>query len=211
MNRRELLKQIALLTGGVVIGGELFLTGCKSGSEAGFTPSGIALLDEIGETILPATATPGAKAAQIGQFMKVIVNDCYETKEQEWFITGIERFRTACKKATGKDFMDCSADERHDFLIKLDAEAKTHQQRKSELEKKLQEIQQKEQTDKGEADPVKDELKTHYFTMMKQLTLWGYFTSKEGVTNALNYQPVPGKFIGCVDYKKGDRALAGLG
>jgi len=30
MDRRELLKMIATLTGGVVIGGEVFLTGCKT-------------------------------------------------------------------------------------------------------------------------------------------------------------------------------------
>ena len=29
MDRRELLKMIALVTGGAVIGGEVFLTGCK--------------------------------------------------------------------------------------------------------------------------------------------------------------------------------------
>ena len=30
MERRELLKMVALATGGVVIGGEFFLAGCKS-------------------------------------------------------------------------------------------------------------------------------------------------------------------------------------
>ena len=51
MNRRDLLKQIALLTGGAVVGGELFLAGCKTGAkaDAGFTAANISLLDEIGE------------------------------------------------------------------------------------------------------------------------------------------------------------------
>lgn len=211
MNRRDLIKQIALLTGGVVIGGEVFLSGCKSGTgtEVGFTASNLALLDEIGEGILPATSTPGAKAAKIAEFMKVIVNDCYEASEQKIFTDGIGKFQDACKKAKGKSYMDCSAEERHDFLVTLDKEAKEHQKRKSELEKQDKEIKQKEQTDKQATD-VSDERKTHYFTMMKQLTLWGYFTSKEGVTNALNYQPVPGKFVGVTDYKKGDKALANL-
>ena len=66
MNRRELLKMVALATGGVVIGGEFLLTGCKNAaSDAGFALSAeqIALLDEVAETILPTTKTPGAKAA----------------------------------------------------------------------------------------------------------------------------------------------------
>ena len=33
MDRRELLKMIAVVTGGAVIGGELFLTGCKTGAK----------------------------------------------------------------------------------------------------------------------------------------------------------------------------------
>jgi hypothetical protein len=211
MNRRDLLKQIAILTGGVVVGGEVFLTGCKSGpsTELGFTQANITLLDEIGETILPATSSPGAKAVKIGEFMKTIVNDCYEQKEQQVFNEGVGKFQEACKKATGKSFMDCSAQERHDFLVTLDKEAKEYQKKKSEFDKQEQEIKQKEQTDKGEKEPVK-EMPTHYFTMMKQLTLWGYFTSKEGIMQALRYVPVPGKYEACIDYKKGDKLMVGL-
>jgi hypothetical protein len=44
--------------------------------------------------------------------------------------------------------------------------------------------------------------------MMKELTLWGFFTSEVGATKVLRYVAVPGKFEGCVDYKKGDKAWA---
>jgi hypothetical protein len=47
--------------------------------------------------------------------------------------------------------------------------------------------------------------------MMKQLTISGYFTSKEGRMGALRYKPVPGSYDGNLDYKKGDKAFAGLG
>jgi hypothetical protein len=218
MDRRELLKQIAILTGGVVIGGEVFLTGCKTGAktEVGFTVENIALLDEVGETILPTTQTPGAKAAKIGEFMKVIVNDCYEEKDQNIFHDGIVKLQDACKKETGKTFTECTAAERTTFLTKLDKEASDNQKKKWEWERKKREAEQKEnqqkqQMDKGEKDPIQDdEVYTHYFTMMKQLTLWGYFTSKEGVMGALRYVPVPGRFEGCIDYKKGDKIMVGL-
>ena len=48
----------------------------------------------------------------------------------------------------------------------------------------------------------------NYFGMMKQLTLLGYFTSEIGATKALRYIAVPGKYEGCVPYKKGDKAWA---
>jgi hypothetical protein len=48
----------------------------------------------------------------------------------------------------------------------------------------------------------------HYFTLMKQLTLLGFFTSKPGATQVLRYNPVPGKYEGCIDYKKGETSWA---
>jgi hypothetical protein len=44
--------------------------------------------------------------------------------------------------------------------------------------------------------------------MVKQLTIWGYFTSEPGATKALRYVAVPGKYDGNFPYKKGDKAWA---
>lgn len=193
MDRRELLKMVALLTGGAVVGGEVFLTGCKTAGEddAGFTTANIALLDEIGETIIPATATPGAKAAKIGEFMKVMVTDCYTEKQQTAFTNGIAALEEACKKVNGKSFMDCTPQQRHDFLVSLEKEAKEYNQKKAEDEK-----------------PEKEAAPPHYYTMMKQLTLWGFFTSKTGMTDTLRHIQVPGKYNGAFPYAKGDKAWA---
>ena len=80
MNRRELLRSIALLTGATVVGGEFLLSGCKNPAAGSLqlSPAMINLLNEVAETILPATDTPGAKAAAVGDFMKVMVKlNCY--------------------------------------------------------------------------------------------------------------------------------------
>jgi len=44
--------------------------------------------------------------------------------------------------------------------------------------------------------------------MMKELTIWGYFSSEPGATKALRYIAVPGHYDGCIPYKKGDKAWA---
>jgi hypothetical protein len=80
--------------------------------------------------------------------------------------------------------MEASPEERHQLLVELDAEQKAFQEKK-----------------KAEELP-------HYFRLMKELTLWGFFTSEVGATKALRYVAVPGKYEGCVDYKKGDKAWA---
>lgn len=205
MDRRELLKMIAVLTGGVVIGGEVFLTGCKTGAkaDAGFTSTNIALLDEIGETIIPATSTPGAKAAQVGNFMKIMVTDCYTEEQQDAFMKGLSSLEEASKKANNKSFMDCTPEERKAILISLEKEAKEFNAKQEAADKPRREELKKQ--DKGYnfvASP------RHYYTMMKQLTLLGFFTSKTGMTETLRHVQVPGRYDGAVPYVKGDKAWA---
>lgn len=186
MNRREAVQHIGLLLGGTIVGGQAFLLGCKSdtGKQQGFTADDIAYLNEVADTILPATKTPGAKAANVGQFMTVMVNDCYEEKDQKTFKEGMAKLNDASKKQFDKSFMEATPQQRLELLIKLDNEQKEYSKNKKD------------------GDPA------HYFRLMKELTLLGYFTSEIGCTQARRYVPVPGRFEGCIPYKKGDKAFA---
>lgn len=204
MDRRELLKTIAVLTGGAVVGGEFFLSGCTSGAGSAasvFTPATIALLDEIAETIIPATNTPGAKAAAVGSFMKVMVTDCYTDEEQKVFSDGITNLQDICRKMYNETFLNCTPQQRHDLLVTLEKEAKAYNTKKQESEKEAKEVAKASKVPFTEAPP-------HYYTMMKQLTLWGFFTSKTGMTETLRHIPVPGRYDGALPYKKGDKAWA---
>ena len=53
--------------------------------------------------------------------------------------------------------------------------------------------------DRGEAAP-------HYFTMIKQLVIFGFFTSKVGATEVLKYVAVPGRYDGDLAYTPGTPA-----
>ena len=185
MNRREALSRVAILTGGVVLGAEAFLSGCKTNTNGiSLSKDDISFLDEVAETIIPKTATPGAKDAKVGEFMKVMVNDCYEAKDQTIFMEGIKKLDEASKKLNSKNFMEATPAQRKTLLESLDKEAKEYQK------------------------TAKPEDPKHYFTMFKQLTLSGFFTSEVGATKALRYVAVPGKFVGSYPYKKGDKAWA---
>ena len=188
MDRREAITRVGWILGGTIVGANLFLeTGCKStGKQVSelFNPDQISFLNEIGETILPATSSPGAKAANVGQFMAVMVKDCYTKRDQQIFVKGLKRIDEQCREANGKGFMDCNAQERTAFLTEMDAKQKAYMEHK-----------QKEQP-------------SHYFRMIKELTLLGFFTSEVGATQALRYVAVPGRYDGDVPYKKGDKAWA---
>ncbi|HXO76992.1 MAG TPA: hypothetical protein VN824_17175, partial [Puia sp.] len=64
MNRRDAIARVSLLLGGTILGAEVFLSGCHNAPEktiggvgVNFANDDIAYLDEISETILPATNT----------------------------------------------------------------------------------------------------------------------------------------------------------
>ncbi len=193
MNRREALSRVAILTGGAVLGAEAFLSGCKTNTKGvSFSKDDIAFLNEVAETILPATNTPGAKEAKVGEFMTVMVNDCYEAKDQAIFMEGMKKLEEASKKLNNKSFMESTPAQRNTLLVALDKEAKEAAAKAA---------------DEKQANPTK-EFPKHYFTMIKQLTLSGFFTSEVGATKALRYVAVPGKYIGSFPYKKGDKAWA---
>ncbi|HEX5026349.1 MAG TPA: gluconate 2-dehydrogenase subunit 3 family protein [Agriterribacter sp.] len=189
MNRRDALARVALILGGTVVGANVFLEGCKPSDKKvataqAFTDGDIAYLDEIAETIIPTTNTPGAKAAKVGTFMTVMVNDCYDENDQKVFFEGMKQLNEASDKKFGKSFMDIDAEQRKSLLTEIDTESKEYMSKKKK------------------EDP------SHYFRMMKELTLLGYFTSEIGATQALRYVAVPGKYEACIPYKKGDRAWA---
>lgn len=211
MNRRELLKMIAAATGGVMIGGEFLLSGCKSNSteRVEFTEENIAFLDEVAETILPQTNTPGAKAAGVGRFMTVMVNDCYTKDDQEIFHKGLNILDDECEKMHKVDFMKATPEQRKQLLIKIDSETKEYVKKKAEADN-IQKEKERRGQERNTNDFKYQTMPNHYFQQLKQLAIFGYFTSEQGRTKALRYTPVPGKYEGVIDYKKGDKAFAGL-
>jgi len=187
LSRREALARLGLVLGGTLIGGDVWLRGDTVAGKSfvnDFTPADLALLDEIGETIIPATDTPGAKAAKIGAFMVMMVNDCYDDAHHAAFKAGLAAVNAASRAKFGRDFMAATPVERTAMLNELDAEQKRHQ-----------------------ATKAKD-APAHYFRMMRQLTIVGYFTSEIGATQALYFAEVPGRFDGNAPYQKGDRAVS---
>jgi hypothetical protein len=206
MDRRDAVKYISILVGGSIIGVDAFLTGCKtkSTSPTEWSQDDIAYLNEIGETILPRTSTPGAKDANVGQFMTTMVNDCYEEGDRTAFREGMTKLNDASKKKFDKSFMEASPQQRHDLLVELDKESKDYQTKVNEFNAN-ESKKEKDETAKGNRNYKKQRMSSHYFMMMKQLTLLGFFTSEAGATKAIRYIPVPGRFDGCVPYTKGEK------
>jgi Gluconate 2-dehydrogenase subunit 3 len=193
MDRREALKNISILLGGSVIGADSFLRGTLQafdGLEDApaiglFSKKQVKIFDEIADIILPRTATPGAKDAKtVGAFMARFISDCYESRDQQVAVTGLQKLQDECKKRYGKAFMKTTAAQKLDYFSELDAEQKAYTKAK-----------------KAEDPP-------HWFRIFWELSLFGFFTSEVGSSQVLRWIPNPGRYE-TIDYKKGDRAWGG--
>ena len=251
INRREAVRRVSALLGGIAfVGGSSLLTACERERPAGaaargpigeFTADDIALLDEVADTILPETSTPGAKAAQTGAFMALMVTDTYEPKDQQVFRAGMRTLDERSRQANNVAFMQATPQQRLALLETLDKEAKAHMDARDAARRAKPDTakagaakagtaksdttkpdsatperflpgQRQEASpgaDAGAAAAITADTPTHYFRMMKELTLLGYFTSEIGCKQAQRYVEAPGRFDPCAAYTAGEKAWAG--
>jgi hypothetical protein len=248
ITRREAILRVSALLGGVaLVGGSGLLTACSRDNSSSlarataFTADDVAFLDEVADTILPTTKTPGAKAAAVGPFMALMVTDAYSPGDQKIFRDGMRALDDASRKAHDVAFVKATPEQRLALLQQLDREQKAQAdaretRAKEKARQKLDAMrlpptaaakavpaeekrgdaylpdQRKENApaavDANPAPAITEEPPTHYFRMMKELALLGYFTSEIGCTQAQRYVESPGRFDPCVPYVKGEPAWA---
>lgn len=196
IDRREAVRRVSMLLGGVaLVGSGALLNGCAgdrapstaaSGASIGtFTADDQAFLAEVADTILPDTAkSPGAKAAGVGPFIALMVTDCYTPADQAVFRAGMQAIDTACRTMHQTTFMKATPEQRLALLKTLDQEQHDFTKTKT------------------------PEQPAHYFRMVRELTMLGYFTSEIGYTKAMRYIESPGRFDPCLPYAKGETIWA---
>ena len=208
ITRRDVIQRVAAMLGGAaLVGGdrllafsfddEAFARAMAQGVGV-FTVADVALLDEIAETILPETSTPGAKAAKTGAFMALMVTDVYSDDAQRVFGNGLRSVDEACRRAHGTPFMQATPAQRLTVVEALDRE-----------QKQAMDARVPAPSNRAPAPSASNDEPAHYFRMMKELALLGYFTSEIGCTKALRYIEAPGRFDPCAPHKPGDRSWAG--
>ena len=243
IDRREAIRRVTALLGGVtLIGGNTLLVACERersrvppGESIGeFTPADIAFLDEVAETLLPETGTPGAKAVATGAFMALMVTDSYDERDQRIFRDGMRKIEAASRRAYRVSFTAATPEQRVRLLEAVDRDQKAYMDRLEEAERPPRVRPPRVQSDttggdagapeaylpdqRREAAPGADvgagaaitveDPPPHYFRMMKELALLGYFTSETGCKVAQRYVESPGRFDPCTPYEPGERAWA---
>jgi glucoside 3-dehydrogenase (cytochrome c) hitch-hiker subunit len=179
MNRREVMLGLATMFGAELVGP------IRAAIAAGLDPvhlTGATLFSEaaradvaaLAEVIIPQTDTPGARAAGVDQFVEFMLQEWYPETDRRRFEDGLSRLDEHCRRHGGAAY------------AALDSAAQTR------LVADLQ---------AGSIDAYADGGKD-FFEHIKQLTVFGYYTSEVGMTVERRYLPVPGRYDGAYPYDK---------
>lgn len=179
MDRREVIKNIALMLGGAFSAPTLMaMENWENATKANIngvpfslTSTQQKIVAEIAEMIIPKTDTPGAKDVGVPAFIVMMLNDCYKEPEHQSFLDGLASMEKV-------KFLSLNADERTGVLKLLEQETK-----------KIT----------GKVTP--------FWRLMKELTLLGYFTSEAGIKASFEYVQIPGK-LELIKLKPNQKAYA---
>jgi hypothetical protein len=207
ITRREAMRHVTVLLGGVaLVDGDRILAAMPDAAAqeiaaqgvGTFTTTDVAFLDEVAETILPETSTPGAKAARTGAFMALMVTDAYTPRNQQIFRDGMQRLEEVCQREHRVSFVQARPEQRLALLQRLDSE------RQAEVDALIAMRRSRAPV----APPLPPDAPVHYFRLMKELTLLGYFTSEIGYRQAMRYIETPGRYDPCAPHKPGEKIWA---
>jgi hypothetical protein len=138
-----------------------------------FTPTQHTLVEELSETIIPADShSGGAKAAKVTDFIEQTVRESTDDQQKAIWREGLRLIESMSQHYNGKPFVDASTEERIAILKVLsDNEHMTE----------LPEVQ--------------------LFRELKRLTVRGYYTSKIGIHDELEYKGnrILMEYVGCDD------------
>ena len=183
MQRRDLLRRAAWMLGGAISAPAALaiLQGCSAKDPAvsatAFKPkfltgaSQMDIVTEIADIIIPKTDTSGALDAGVPAFIDLVLADVYPKDAQERFTAGLAEFASAAA-TTGKPFLEQDQAQRVAFV-------------KQSLETALA----------AEGTPKHPK---PFILMARELTLLGFFSSKVGITENMEYVAVPTAYHGCV-------------
>jgi hypothetical protein len=189
MNRRKALGSLLLLAGaGAAAWSGIRLRHLYSTPDLGKLQEHAELITELAETIIPATDTPGAKAAGVSPFIIRMIRDCTPKKEQNRFLMGLDEVEAYARQHYNRSFARCNIEQREETAGHFERRDRPYKGLAGKISHKVM----------GDA----------FFVIMKKYTVIGYCTSMEGATRGLAYDYVPGHYAGAVRLKPGQKAWA---
>lgn len=181
VSRRQALKGAIALVGGTVTVTKLAPLAHALMADEGYSPvflgqPDFALLSRVVDLMIPETDTPGALGAGVHRFIDAMLAEWANEQSRARFGQAMRSIKERALELHDADFADLAEDIQFDVLAGIDREAFA---------------------DGGSASP---------YTLLKKLVLLGYYSSEQGATTELRYNPIPGAYTGCVPLEDIGRA-----
>lgn len=143
-----------------------------------------ATVKEMAEMILPRTETPGAADVGASEFIDLILTEWSDEPERTRFMGGLNEVDGRTRAMCGKDFIECSAEQRAELMRDLGL-------------KMVEETDPAQDWQEADSQSGTENHETFY-PMLRRLTLTAYYTSEAGATQALHYEIIPERHDPCV-------------
>jgi hypothetical protein len=138
-----------------------------------FTPAQHTLVEELSETIIPEDShSGGAKAAKVADYIEQFLRETSDDNEKSIWREGLRLIDLMSQHYNGKSFVDSSSDERIAVLTVL-----------------------------SDNEHMTDLPEVRFFRELKRLTIRGYYTSRIGIHDELEYKGnrILTEYVGCDD------------
>ena len=156
--------------------------GAAATGATGLTKSELKIVAVAADVIVPVTDTPGAVAAGVPHFIDALVKHWMTADEGAQFRAGLAGLDQRARQRYKRGFAACTPAQATAILQDLRASS-PYEGRTFELAARIE-------------DP-----KAPFYLRLRDLVVYGYFTSEIGSTKELRYVAVPGRFDGDVDVK----------
>ena len=81
-----------------------------------------AIVETMSEVIIPATDTPGAKAARVSEFIDLILSEWSDEDDKKQFLDGLAEVDRRSQTLFAKNFVEAGAPQQAEIVRSFDAE-----------------------------------------------------------------------------------------
>jgi gluconate 2-dehydrogenase gamma chain len=198
MNRRSMMAHIGLLIGAVSLPSEAFAAVAKGRRGKRFlSPAQFSLMSAVADTLVPATATPGAIAAGVPAIFDGLLTKWAAPETRQLLTGALAAIDKRALDSDKKSFTALTPARRKELLILHDKAALKNVPRKDKLTGLAALMGAPSVADPG-------------YHKLKDLLVTSYYTTEIALTQELVYEHVPGKWVPSLKITPQTRAFAGV-
>lgn len=155
------------------------------------TPAQRRIIAAMAEIVIPRTETPGAIDAGVPAYIELMAADWFNDQERAIFEAGLATMETTIAQKYGKPFDELDTTQQLEIMQEMeDAASDSEWYSFANVQRQF----------------ISD---APFICQIKELTVWGFFTSETGATQVLRYNPMPMSFDGDIPLSPDDSSWSG--